>query len=526
MTQSNILVLLWSSIMGINKYELTPTLLLITISLVMLCVLCYKLTPSTSSPPLPPGPLSLPVVGYLPFLGPDMHKQFTTMARTYGPIFKVQLGSKLHIVINSPELAKVVARDQDHTFANRNLTVAASIISYGGQDIVWSNNNSHWRKLRKIFVHEALSNKNLDACSSFRSDEVRKTIKNVFGKIGTEVDIKHVSFLTESNVLTSMILGAGSRDVGEELQMVSMNINEIFGRPNMSDFFPHLAWFDMQGVERDMKKQLKMMDRIIESMIEDRIKSNSEKLQDGVGDREGKKDFLQILLDLKSQEDGTSLDITHIKALLMDTMLAGTETTTTLMEWVMAEIMQNPDVMKKVQEELAKVVGLNNMVEESHLPKLQYLDATIKETLRLHPVVPFLIPRSPSKDCTVGAYTVPKDSTIFLNVWSIHRDPRYWDNPLEFNPMRFLSCQETRNWYNGNNLNFFPFGSGRRLCPGLPLAEKMVMFISASLLHSFDWSLPKGEEHDLSEKFGVTLMKLKPLIAIPSQRLSYTSLYI
>ncbi|KAI3754239.1 hypothetical protein L1987_54018 [Smallanthus sonchifolius] len=152
---------------------------------------CYNvddlLTSSTSSPPLPPGPFSLPVVGYVPFLGPDMHKQFTNMARTYGPIFK----------------------------------------------------------------------------------------------------------------------------------MVSMNITEIFGRPNMSDFFPNLAWFDMQGVERDMEKQLKMMDRIIESMIEDRIKSKSEKLQDGVGDREGKKDFLQILLDLKSQEDGTSLDITHIKALLM-----------------------------------------------------------------------------------------------------------------------------------------------------------------------------------------------------------------
>ncbi|KAL8265529.1 hypothetical protein R6Q59_023659 [Mikania micrantha] len=189
----------------------------------------------------------------LPFLGPDLHKQLTSMAHTYGPIFKLRLGSKLHVVINTPELAKAVARDQDQTFANRNLSVAASVITYGGQDIVWSNNNSHWRKLRKIFVHGALSNKNLEACSSFRSDEVRKTIKNVFGRIGTTVDINQISFLTESNVLTSMILGntspEGSLHLGSELQTVAQNINEIFGRPNLSDFFPSLAWLDLQGVK-------------------------------------------------------------------------------------------------------------------------------------------------------------------------------------------------------------------------------------------------------------------------------------
>ncbi|KAJ0941842.1 putative cytochrome P450 [Helianthus annuus] len=333
------------------------------------------------------------------------------MANTYGPIFKFHMGSKLHVVINTSELAKVVTRDQDHTFANRNLTIAASIITYGGQDIVFSN-SSHWRKLRKIFVHEALSNKNLAACSYFRSNEVRKTIKNVFGKLGTSVDIRQVSFfvavsfLTESNVLTSMILGntfvVGSRHLGEELHIVSTNISEIFGRPNMSDFFPKLTWFDLQGVERDMKKQLKMMDEIIESMIEQRNKLNSKMSHDEVCDHEEKKDFLQILLELKNQEDGSPLDKTHIKALLLDVMIAGAETTATLIEWVMTEIMKNLDVMKRVQEELEEIVGLNNIVEEYHLQKLQYLDATIKETLRLHPILPFLMPRSPSKDCTVG----------------------------------------------------------------------------------------------------------------------------
>ena len=204
-------------------------------------------------------------------------------------------------------------------------------------------------------------------------------------------------------------------------------------------------------------------------------------------------------------------------------MVAGTETTTTLIDWAMAEIMQNHHIMKRIQEELAEIVGLDNIVEESHLPKLQYLDATIKETFRLHPVVPILTARSPSQDCIVGGYTIPKGCTVFLNVWSMHRDPKYWDNPLEFNPERFLTnkCD-----FKGSNLNFIPFGSGRRLCPGVALAEKMQMFILASVLHSFNWSLPEGEEHDLSEKFGITLKKRESLIAMPSQRLPNESLYM
>ncbi|KAF5807069.1 putative cytochrome P450 [Helianthus annuus] len=204
-------------------------------------------------------------------------------------------------------------------------------------------------------------------------------------------------------------------------------------------------------------------------------------------------------------------------------MIAGTETTATTVEWAMSNIMQNHNIMKRLQEELVEVVGLNNIVEEHHLPKLKYLDATIKETLRMHSIVPFLIPRSPSKECMVGGYTIPKGCTIILNVWSIHRDPRYWDDPLNFNPERFL----TNKWdYNGNNLIYFPFGSGRRLCAGVPLAEKMLMLILASLLHSFDWSIPKGEKHDLTEIYSIAIKKRKPLTAIPSQRLTDVSLYM
>ncbi|CAI9290228.1 unnamed protein product [Lactuca saligna] len=454
--------------MSSNKNELT-----LPISAIILTGLWYIWTVSSSSngrSPLPPGPCSLPIVGYLPFLSRDLHKQFVNMAHSYGPIFKFHLGSKLCVVINTPDLAKVVVREQDEIFANRNATIAALAITYGGQDVVMSDNNSDWRNLRKIFVHEVLSHKNVEASRYFRRDEVRKTIRNVYSKIGNTIDISEIAFSTEAKVLTSMLWGNTSEEkanggqITAELHIIVANIVELMSKPNMSDIFPSLAWLDLQGIEQNTKRQL------------DRT----------------------LWLQEQTQRQR-------------------------LIEWAMAEIMQNHDIMKRIQEELLQIVGPNKIVEESHLPKLQYLDATIKETLRLHPVLPFILPRSPSQDRVVGGYTIPKGCTVLLNVWAIHRDPRYWDNPLEFNQERFLTNKYD---FKGSNLNFFPFGSGRRLCPGVPLAEKMQLYILASLLHSFDWSLPEGEDHDLLENFGITLKKRNPLFAVPSQRLRNANLYM
>ncbi|KAI8546473.1 hypothetical protein RHMOL_Rhmol07G0120500 [Rhododendron molle] len=190
----------------------------------------------------------------------------------------------------------------------------------------------------------------------------------------------------------------------------------------------------------------------------------------------------------------------------------------------MAELLNKPEVMKKVQEELADIVGLDNGVEEYHMPKLHFLDAILKETFRLHPAFPLLVPKRPNQSSIVSGYTIPKDTRVVLNVWAIHRDPEGWDGPSEFKPERFLS--DASEWdYNGNNFKFLPFGSGRRICAGIPLAEKMVMYMLASLLHSFNWKVPEGEEIDLSEKFGIVMKKSKPLIAIPTQRLSSLELY-
>lgn len=203
-------------------------------------------------------------------------------------------------------------------------------------------------------------------------------------------------------------------------------------------------------------------------------------------------------------------------------VVGGTDTTSNTLEFAIAEMMNKPEVMKKAQQELDMVVGKDSIVEESHIYKLPYLSAVIKEVMRLHPILPLLVPHCPSETCVVGGYTIPKGVRIFVNVWAIHRDPFVWENPLEFDPERFLSGT----WdYSGNNFNYFPFGSGRRMCAGIAMAERMGLFFLATLIHSFEWKLIGDEKVDLAEKFGIVLKKKIPLVAVAQPRLSDPALY-
>lgn len=169
-------------------------------------------------------------------------------------------------------------------------------------------------------------------------------------------------------------------------------------------------------------------------------------------------------------------------------------------------------------------MGLDKMVEEIHLSKLPYLAAITKEVLRLHPAAPLLIPRCARESRVICGYLIPEGAKIVVNAWAIHRDPKNWKDPLEFRPERFLNSNIGRD-YNGNDYDYIPFGSGRRICVGISLAEKLVPYLLASLLHSFNWELPEGVELDLSEQFGIELKKKIPLVAIPSPRLSDMKLY-
>ncbi|KAI5601673.1 hypothetical protein POPTR_001G118500v4 [Populus trichocarpa] len=475
-------------------------------------------------PSLPPGPRGLPLIGNLASLDPDLHTYFAGLARTYGPILKLRLGSKLGIIVSSPNLAREVLKDHDITFANRDVPDVARIAAYGGSDIAWSPYGPEWRMLRKVCVLKMLSNSTLDSVYELRRREVRNIIAYIYSKPGSPINVGEQTFLTILNVVTSMLWGGTVQgeergSLGAEFRRVVADMTELLGAPNISDFFPALARFDLQGLVKKMSGLAPKFDQIFDRMIEKQLSI------DALGDTAGasSKDFLQFLLKVKDEGDvKTPLTMTHIKALLMDMVVGGSDTSSNAIEFAFAEVMNKPEVMRKAQDELDRVVGKDNIVEESHIHKLPYLHAIMKESLRLHPVLPLLIPHCPSETCTIGGFSVPKGARVFINVWAVHRDPSIWENPLEFKPERFLNSKFD---YSGSDFNYFPFGSGRRICAGIAMAERMFLYFLATLLHSFDWKLPEGKQMDLTEKFGIVLKLKNPLVAIPTPRLSNPALY-
>ena len=201
-----------------------------------------------------------------------------------------------------------------------------------------------------------------------------------------------------------------------------------------------------------------------------------------------------------------------------DMLLAGMDTSAAAVEWAMSEVIRRPRVMKKLQKEVEEKVGRNQMVEESHLSSLKYLDCVIKESMRLHPVGPLLIHEA-MEECEINGFHIPNKVRVLVNVWAIGRDPEAWTDPDKFDPERF---QGSNIELLGRDFKLIPFGSGRRGCPGLQLGLTVVSLIVAQLVHCFDWELPDGTKpHDLdmSEHFGLVTSRAKHLMAIPVYRL-------
>lgn len=200
-------------------------------------------------------------------------------------------------------------------------------------------------------------------------------------------------------------------------------------------------------------------------------------------------------------------------------MFGGTETVASAIEWAMTELMRSPEDLKRVQQELTQVVGLNRRVEESDFEKLTYLKCCLKETLRLHPPIPLLLHET-SEEAVVSGYRIPAKSRVMINAWAIGRDPGSWVDPDTFKPYRFL--KEGVPDFKGSNFEFIPFGSGRRSCPGMQLGLYALEVAVAHLVHSFTWELPDGmkpSELDMGDVFGLTAPKAIRLIAVPRQRL-------
>ncbi|KAG2309665.1 hypothetical protein Bca52824_029413 [Brassica carinata] len=503
--------------------------LFLLVCFILSCFFIISTTRSRRRKPLtaaatPPGPPRLPIIGNINLVGKNPHRSFANLSKTYGPVMSLKLGCLNTVVITSPEAAREVLRTHDEVLSNRGSNNSINSINHQERSLVWLPSSSpRWRLLRKLSATLLFSPKRLEATKDLRMKKVKDLISFMSKSSEREepVDISHAAFTTTLNIMSNILFSVdlGSFDPLKEsngFQDTVIGVMEAVGDPDAANYFPFMRFFDLQGNSKKMKDNMERLFRVFRGFIDAKIaekalRNNPKDVTDGDGD------FLDALLHL-TEGDEAELNTNDIEHFLSDLFTAGTDTSSSTVEWAMAELLSNPKTMAKAQAEMDYVLGQNGIVQESDIPQLPYLQAVVKETFRLHPPAPLLVPRKAESDVEVLGYMIRKDTQVLVNVWAIGRDPSVWENPTRFEPERFLG-KETD--VRGRDYELTPFGAGRRICPGLPLAVKIVPLMLASLLYSFDWKLPNGvasEDLDMDETFGLTLHKTNPLHAVPVKK--------
>ncbi|XP_042493502.1 geraniol 8-hydroxylase-like [Macadamia integrifolia] len=474
------------------------------------------LIPGTSHKRLPPGPVPLPIVGSLFELGNKPNESLARLAQTYGPLMTLKLGHVTTIVASTATMAKEILQTHDQALAGRMVLDVVRALNHHQASVVWLPPYSRWRNLRKLCNNQIFTSQRLNASESLRRQKIGELVAHVreSAQMGRSVDIGQFAFATSLNLLAntmfSVDLARPESETAQDFKALVRRIMEEVGKPNLSDYFPLLRPLDLQGIKHRMTIYVERLHKVFDEIINQRLISRA-----SLPSPARYNDLLDVLLD-QFQDSSSEFSRHDIKSLFVDILVAGTDTTSTTLEWAMAELLRNPDSMGKVQSELQEKVGEVKSVEESDVARLPYLQAVVKETFRLHPPAPLLVPHKAETEVDICGFTVPKDAQVLVNVWAIERDPSIWTNPDSFVPERFLESSEID--VRGRDFELIPFGAGRRICPGMPLALSMVHLMLASLLHSFDWKIEGGigpNDMDMADKFGITLQKALPLRAIP-----------
>lgn len=463
---------------------------------------------------LPPGPSPLPIIGNLLKLGNKPHHSLANLSNIHGPIMTLKLGQVTTIVISSADIAKEILQTHDTLLSNRTVPDALSVLNHDQYSLSFMRVSPRWRDLRKICNNQLFANKTLDSSQALRRRKLQDLLDDIkkCSEIEEAVDIGRVAFMTTINLLSNTFFSAdfvhSAEEAGEYKEIVVSILKEV-GAPNLSDFFPMLKVFDLQGIRRRSVVSVKKVLSIFRRFVGERLK-----MREGTGSI-GNDDVLDALLNISLDDGKIEMDKDEIEHLLLNIFVAGTDTTTYTLEWAMAELMHNPEIMSKVQKELEQVVGKGIPIQETDIAKLPYMQAVIKETFRLHPPVPLLLPRKAEIDVEIGEYIIPKDAQVLVNAWVIGRDPNKWDNANVFVPERFLDSEID---VKGHHFELIPFGSGRRICPGLPLAIRMLPMMLGSLINCFDWKLEDGlniDDLNKEDEYGITLEKSQPVRIVP-----------
>ncbi|CAH8360992.1 unnamed protein product [Eruca vesicaria subsp. sativa] len=469
---------------------------------------------------LPPSPPKFPVIGNLHQIGGLPHRSLERLAKKHGPVMLLHFGFVPVVVVSSKEAAEEVLRTHDLDCCSRPKLVGTRLLSRGFQDIAFTPYSEEWMERRKLAVRELFCLKKVESFRHIREDEcnfmVKKLSESTVDK--SPVDLSKALFWLTASILFRVVLGQNFYENKfidkEKIEELVFEAESALGSFTCSDFFP-LAGLGglvdrLSGQHKRLNDVFLKLDDLFQRVIDDHSSPGRTKEHE---------DIIDAMLDVlhkQGENDSLNLTVDHIRGVISNIFLAGIDTGAITMIWTMTELARNPKLMKKVQGEIRDRLGNNKeTITEEDIDKVPYLKMVIKETFRLHHAVPLLLPRETVAHIKVQGYDIPPGRQIMVNAGAIGRDPKLWTNPEEFNPERFIDKPAD---YRGQHFEFLPFGSGRRICPGMPMGMAIVELGLLNLLYFFDWSLPDGmtiDDINMEEAGTLTIVKKVPLKLVP-----------
>ncbi|MED6132962.1 hypothetical protein PIB30_023860 [Stylosanthes scabra] len=478
--------------------------------------------------PNPPSPKPrLPLVGHLHLLDdPLLHKSLIRLAKKHGPIFSLYFGSMPTVVASTPELFKLFLQTHEATsFNTRFQTSAIRRLTYDNS-VAMVPFGPYWKFIRKLIMNDLLNATTVAKLRPLRSEEIKKVLKVLAqnAEAETAVDVTEELLKWTNSTISRMLLGEA-----EEIRHIARELLKIFGEYSVSDFIWPLKKLKVGQYEKRIDNILGMYDPVVERVIKKRQEIRRRRKERNGQLEEGEQVvFLDTLLDF-AEDETMEIKITkdQIKGLIVDFFSAGTDSTAVATDWALAELINNPRVLEKAREEVYSVVGKERLVDETDIQNLPYIRAIVKETFRMHPPLP-VVKRKCVAECEVDGYVIPEGALILFNVWAVQRDPKYWESPLEFKPERFLeNSADGPVDLKGQHFTLLPFGSGRRMCPGVNLATAGMATLLASLIQNFDLQVVgpdgkplKGKDNRASveERPGLSVPRLQHLVCVPVAR--------
>ncbi|XP_041013854.1 cytochrome P450 705A5-like [Juglans microcarpa x Juglans regia] len=492
------------------------------ISALLIRSIFNKLSRPTTDISLPPSPPALPIIGHLHLLTPPLYKCFQILSAQYGPLLYLRFGASRCLLVSSASIAAEIFKTHDLAFASQPLFAFSDKLQYGTSGFINAPYGDYWRFMKRLCVKELLGTRQLERSRPVRREEIERLLRRVM-EIARDkeaaIDMGAELMRLTNNTTCRMVMSTRCSEQDGEAERVIQLVKEAFelaAKMCFGDVLGPLKKLGFWVYGKQAMDVTRRYDEILERVLkehEDRWKSEGVERED--------KDLMDLLLEICQDDEEAEVKITrtHIKAFFLDLFIAGTETSAEAMQWVMAELINHPCVFKKVREEIESIVGKTKLVEELDTANLPYLQAVVKETLRLHPPGPVTL-RECRQRCKINGFDIPEKTAVAINLYAIMRDEDSWDDPNEFCPERFFVSfkEKDKDQYQSEEtgqtfFNFVPFRAGRRGCPGTTLAFSLMNTAIAALVQCFDWKVfGDGDKVDLQSGPGMSLGMARPLI--------------